>query len=252
MRTRIVVVVHFSLPHQPLSAIAIEQRLCFANTIVDTIDKQEFDVNMVWFSDEAHFHLDGYVNKQNCRIWGTENPHFAIEKSLHPKRVTVWCAMSSRGIIGAIFIEGTVTAERYVKILENDLIPIIQSDPDFEKMWFMQDGARPHRTNRVFEVLEEHFGERILALGYPEATGMGIAWPPYSPDLNPCDSFLWGNIKDKVYANNPETIAELKTAIQEVIESIDVSTLQRVLQNFALRLRHIIAIDGKHIEHVIN
>ena len=24
------------------------------------------------FSDEAHFDLGGYVNKQNCRIWGTE------------------------------------------------------------------------------------------------------------------------------------------------------------------------------------
>ena len=32
------------------------------------------------FSDEAHFDLGGYVNKQNCRIWGTENPHAYIEK----------------------------------------------------------------------------------------------------------------------------------------------------------------------------
>ncbi|GBN29784.1 hypothetical protein AVEN_5595-1 [Araneus ventricosus] len=34
--------------------------------------------------------------------------------------------------------------------------------------------------------------------------------------------------------------------------SVDVPTLQRFLQNFALRLRHVIAIDGRHIEHVIN
>ncbi|GBN93101.1 hypothetical protein AVEN_73074-1 [Araneus ventricosus] len=34
--------------------------------------------------------------------------------------------------------------------------------------------------------------------------------------------------------------------------SVDISTLQRFLKNFALRLRHVIAIDGKHIEHVIN
>ncbi|GBN28474.1 hypothetical protein AVEN_90995-1 [Araneus ventricosus] len=81
---------------------------------------------------------------------------------------------------------------------------------------------------------------------------MGIDWPPYSPDLNPCDSFLWGYIKDKVYAGNPQSIEDLKTAIQTVIESIETSTLQRVMQNFALRLRHIIATDGRHIEHVIN
>ncbi|GBN89992.1 hypothetical protein AVEN_204019-1 [Araneus ventricosus] len=81
---------------------------------------------------------------------------------------------------------------------------------------------------------------------------MGIDWLPYSPELNHCDSFLWGYIKDKVYAGNLQSIEDLKTAIQTVIESIETSILQRVMQNFALRLRHIIAIDGRHIEHVIN
>jgi len=35
------------------------------------------------FSDEAHFQLDGYVNTQNCRIWGAENPWVIHEKPLH-------------------------------------------------------------------------------------------------------------------------------------------------------------------------
>ena len=43
-------------------------------------------------SDEAHFDLGGYVNKQNCRIWVTENPHAYIEKPTHPKRVTKYLA----------------------------------------------------------------------------------------------------------------------------------------------------------------
>ncbi|GBO09963.1 hypothetical protein AVEN_270256-1 [Araneus ventricosus] len=34
--------------------------------------------------------------------------------------------------------------------------------------------------------------------------------------------------------------------------SVGVSTLHRFLQNFALRLRNVIANDSKHIEHVIN
>ncbi|GBM46850.1 hypothetical protein AVEN_271170-1 [Araneus ventricosus] len=117
--------------HQRLSQRSVEQRLEFANTIVEMIDNDQFDVNMLWCSDEAHFHLDGYVNRQNWRVWGTENPHFAIEKSLYPRRVTVWCALSSRGIVEAIFFEQTVDSARYVEALRNQFIPAIQSEQDF-------------------------------------------------------------------------------------------------------------------------
>ncbi|GFT82184.1 uncharacterized protein NPIL_326171 [Nephila pilipes] len=48
--------------HHQLSKTAIEQRLEFANDVVSRIDNT-FDVVKFWFSDEAHFLLDGYVNK---------------------------------------------------------------------------------------------------------------------------------------------------------------------------------------------
>ena len=71
------------------------------------IDLQKMPIlaKKIIFSNEAHFNLGGYVNKQYCRIWGTENPHSYIEKSTHPKRVTVWCEFWSRGIIGPFFFE---------------------------------------------------------------------------------------------------------------------------------------------------
>ncbi|GFU90029.1 putative DD41D transposase [Trichonephila clavipes] len=46
----------------------------------------------ILFSDEAHFWLNGYVNKQNCRIWSETNPQVYVETSLHPEKLTVWCA----------------------------------------------------------------------------------------------------------------------------------------------------------------
>ncbi|GFT45894.1 DUF4817 domain-containing protein [Trichonephila clavipes] len=45
------------------------------------------------FSDEAHFWLNGYVNKQNCRIWSEANPQVYVETPLHPEKLTVWCAL---------------------------------------------------------------------------------------------------------------------------------------------------------------
>ena len=63
-----------------------------------TYKRCRFWQKKIIFSDKAHFDSGGYVNKQNCRIWDTENPHSYIEKPTHPKRVTVWCRFWSRGI----------------------------------------------------------------------------------------------------------------------------------------------------------
>ncbi|GFV44863.1 hypothetical protein TNCV_1340711 [Trichonephila clavipes] len=38
--------------------------------------------------DEAHFWLNGYVNKQNCRIWSEANPQVYVETPLHPEKLT--------------------------------------------------------------------------------------------------------------------------------------------------------------------
>ncbi|KAI5739696.1 hypothetical protein M8J77_022292 [Diaphorina citri] len=56
-------------------------------------------------SDEAHFHLNGFVNRQNFRYWGAENPRELHKKPLHSPRVTVWCAVGKNTVIGPYFFE---------------------------------------------------------------------------------------------------------------------------------------------------
>ena len=49
------------------------------------IDLQKMPIlakKKIIFLDEAHFDLGGYVNKQNYRIWGTENPQAYIKKRI--------------------------------------------------------------------------------------------------------------------------------------------------------------------------
>lgn len=38
--------------------------------------------DVIWFSDEGHFTLNGHVIKQNMRFWGTSKPDFYEERSL--------------------------------------------------------------------------------------------------------------------------------------------------------------------------
>ncbi|GFW50688.1 hypothetical protein TNCV_2889901 [Trichonephila clavipes] len=50
-------------------------------------------------NDEAHFWLNDYVNKQNCRIWSEANPQVYVETPLHPEKLTVCCALWAGGIL---------------------------------------------------------------------------------------------------------------------------------------------------------
>lgn len=178
--------------HQPLSPNAINARYNFANAMLQLVDDGELDVGNIWFSDEAYFHLDGYVNKQNSRIWRSENPHIAEPASLHSPKIMVWAAVSSKGIIGPFFREQPINAVRYLGILEEFVTIHTALKDRSNASWFMQDGARPHRTSAVFDFLNEHFSERVIALDYDMHTGRGIAWPPYSQRLKALRLFSLG------------------------------------------------------------
>lgn len=160
--------------------------------------------------------------------------------------------MSSQGIIGPFFFDGIVNGERCKEMLETDFIPTAQGMNAVEGFWFMQDGAMPHRTREVFEVLDEHFHGRVLALDYEARYGSGMDWPPYSPDLNPCDYFLWGCLKDKVYRNAPTTLEDLKDKITAQVAAITTTQLESVIQNFKKRLEKIQKEDGRHIENFLH
>ena len=86
----------------------------FANWALEHLEGDPDFGKKIIFSDEAHFWLSGFVNKQNCRIWSDENPREIHQVPLHSEKVTVWCALWSGGIIGPYFFEN----EEGVAIIE--------------------------------------------------------------------------------------------------------------------------------------
>ncbi|GFT62679.1 hypothetical protein TNCV_3096151 [Trichonephila clavipes] len=73
---------------------------CLLEFPLDSQDNdQETELKRILFSDEAHFWLNGSVNKQNCRIWSEANPQVYVETPLHPEKLTVWCALWAGGIL---------------------------------------------------------------------------------------------------------------------------------------------------------
>jgi hypothetical protein len=106
----------------------------------------------------------------------------------------------------------------------------------------MQDGATAHTVTYSINILNEVFEKRQISRRL---------WPARPPDLNSCDFYLWGNVKDKVYSNNPHTLVELKQSIRETISSIEVSELKLVSNNLFKRLEACLRAEGRHFENLL-
>jgi hypothetical protein len=164
----------------------------------------------VFFSDEAWFHLSGYVCSQNSRIWSAENPHTFHERPLHSLKVGVWCAVCRRRIIGPIFFSETITAERYQELIMN-ITSLLEVDE--QDCWSQQDVATAHTANSTMQMSSEFFGGRIISRNL---------WPPRSPDLLPPDFYLWGTKTTRTHEMNGNKILScaFQTSLQKLFTGL--------------------------------
>jgi histone-lysine N-methyltransferase SETMAR len=96
------------------------------------------------------------------------------------------------------------------------------------------DNARPHRSAEAAGAIRE-----IRMLEMPH--------PPYSPDLSPCDFFLFGEIKPKLKGRSFLDSGEVLTAIKAETESITRETRERVFDEWVRRLECVIESGGDYV-----
>ena len=79
-----------------------------------------------------------------------------------------------------------------------------------------------------------------------------IEWPPRSSDLTPVDLFLWGFIKDKVFAGKPHTVQDMIQFIIEACQEIDDDEdfCLRVCMSVSSRLQQWMNADSKPFEYL--
>uniref|UniRef100_A0A1B6CGM5 Uncharacterized protein n=2 Tax=Clastoptera arizonana TaxID=38151 RepID=A0A1B6CGM5_9HEMI len=78
-----------------------------------------------------------------------------------------------------------------------------------------------------------------------------VEWPPRSPDLSPCDYFLWGYLKERVYASKPRTLEALSEMITLETRAVPREMLRRSMDNFSQRLEECMEKNGRHLTDVI-
>ena len=91
-------------------------------------------------------------------------------------------------------------------------------------------------------MVSEHFSGRWLGRRGPHE------WPPRSPDLTPCDFYLWGYTKEEVYKTKPRTLEDLEIRVQQVLNAIPNDILLKVVRFVPGRLMKLVEANGAYVE----
>ncbi|KAA6357503.1 MAG: putative transposable element tc3 transposase [Streblomastix strix] len=155
----------------------------------------------------------------------------------------VWCAISSFGLIGPIFLLETVTQQVYQDLIGNQLISdLYVKHPNLDKVYFQQDGAPAHTAKSTLEYLHDLFEDRLIGKFF------NFVWPPRSPDLTPPDFFLWGYLKDHVYEPQPQSLIDLKFAIIRECEAITPEQCKSVCRSAFDRFQQCVDNNGDNVQ----
>ncbi len=130
-------------------------------------------------------------------------------------------------------------------MLNKFLKPQLDQLDNGKEIWFQQDGATAHTAGISISLLKQWFPSRLIS------RRGNVEWPARSPDLAPCDFFLWGYLKEKVYRHRPQSIQDLKKAISLEIRRIPKEITDQVMRSFRERLRQCADIGGCHLNDVI-
>ncbi|XP_036145604.1 uncharacterized protein LOC118646565 [Monomorium pharaonis] len=204
---------------------------------------ENFLINILW-TDESLFTREGLFNQHNLHYYADENPFVTrVRNFQHRWKVNVWGGIVGNQIL-IYQLPDVLRGEQYATFLEEALPDLLDDVPLAARpRWFQQDGAPPHNIRRVREYLNAQFPGRWFGAGGP------LRWPPRSPDLSPLDFFLWGYLKEKVYAKQPENVEEVVARLHAAVATVDAEMLLHVRNEAVRRAHACLEANGEQFEH---
>ena len=139
-----------------------------------------------------------------------------------------------------------VNQDVYLELLQTKMWPNVANMRNLRHIWFMQDGATCHTTNKVINWLMTSFDGRLISRKSP------VVWPPQSPDLNPLDYFFWGYGMSFVDRESPQTLDQLMDAVERFCAVLERDEILKAIQSMNRRLRFCQQAEGGHFQHLLD
>ncbi|UYV67726.1 hypothetical protein LAZ67_5001784 [Cordylochernes scorpioides] len=176
-----------------------QHRMNIANEMLDSVRDDPNLLQRVITGDEAWVYGYDVETKAQSSQW--KPPHEPRPKKARQVRsnmnVLLTVFFDCRGVVHHEFLpEGrTVNKEYYLQVMRNLREAIRQKRPDLwmNKNWLLHHDNAPAHTSLL---------------------------PPYSPDLAPCDFFLFPKLKRPMKGRRYATLDEIKTASKEELKKI--------------------------------
>lgn len=205
-----------------ISAINKKKRLDFAKTYENM--PAEFWNSVIW-SDESKFELKN--PKKRMRVWCTQKDRFKdgfIQKTVKHGggSIMLWGCFSKSGVGKLVKIEGRMTGNSYVSLLEENLTESANM-MSLGQFVFQQDND-PKHTSRVAKL---YFQENNIEM---------LKWPPQSPDLNPIEH-LWAILDQKIPISARNNINTFWDALQRQWELLPNEIISNLVASMPNRIK---------------
>lgn len=132
----------------------------------------------------------------------------------------------------------TITKEYYIDVLRRLRDAVRRKRPEFKESgsWKLHhDNAPAHSAHVVQQFLAKH--------GIPV-----VSQPPYSPDLAPCDFFLFPKIKMALKGKRFQDVDEIKQNATEQLRGVSKNDFHRCFQKWQERWRTCMDSEGAYFE----
>jgi hypothetical protein len=100
----------------------------------------------------------------------------------------------------------------------------------------------------VWKVVIQTRTSKVVAEKLTEENLKRMPHPVYSPDLSPCDFFLFGYLKDRLVDKRYATPDELFSEVETIISEIPSEMISRVFLTWQGRLQKCLDMRGNYIE----
>ena len=177
-----------------------------------------------------------------ARFWlpANSSPPKIGHSNFAPK-LFVFAAIWSSGRSKIIIKSGDfrLNHQNYIKFILPSLIKDLkQGFKNHRRAILQQDNAPAHRAGPTQQFIAANFTDFISP----------AQWPAHSPDLNPCDYFLWGYLKERVFARRYTTLSGLRRAIRSEYDSIPQEFITNSINAWRNRLSDCVAFRGDTFE----